>query len=99
MEKSTDDVQRLMFVVIHREDVDAVRDSLTASDYRFTRIDSQGGFLRRGNSIFMVGVGAEQVSDAIEKIRAATQHASTKSDKGSQYGVVFVVRVDAFTRL
>ena len=50
-------------------------------------------------SIFMVGLRAEQVDDALEKIRAAAQHTSSKSDAGSQYGVVFVVRVDAFARL
>ena len=55
--------------------------------------------MRRGNSVFMVGVHAEQVDDALEKMRAAAQHASSQSDEGSQYGVVFVVRVDAFARL
>lgn len=99
MDDSTEDVQRLMFAVIHRDDVEAVRDSLNNSGYRFTRVDAQGGFLRRGNSVFMVGVHADQVDDALEKMRAAVQHASSRSDEGSQYGVVFVVRVDAFARL
>ena len=99
MDDSTEDVQRLMFAVIHRDDVEAVRDSLNTSGYRFTRGDAQGGFLRRGNSVFMVGVSADQVDDALEKMRAAAQHASSQSDEGSQYGVVFVVRVDAFARL
>ena len=99
MDDSTEDVQRLMFAVIHRDDVEAVRDSLNNSGYRFTRVDAQGGFLRRGNSVFMVGVHADQVDDALEKMRAAAQHASSQSDEGSQYGVVFVVRVDAFARL
>ena len=99
MDDSTEDVQRLMFAVIHRDDVEAVRDSLNTSGYRFTRVDAQGGFLRRGNSVFMVGVSADQVDDALEKMRAAAQHAASHSDEGSQYGVVFVVRVDAFARL
>ena len=99
MDDSTEDVQRLMFAVIHRDDVEAVRDSLNTSGYRFTRVDAQGGFLRRGNSVFMVGGHADQVDDALEKMRAAAQHASSQSDEGSQYGVVFVVRVDAFARL
>ena len=99
MDDSTEDVQRLMFAVIHRDDVEAVRESLNKSGYRFTRVDAQGGCLRRGNSVFMVGVHAEQVDDALEKMRAAAQHASSQSDEGSQYGVVFVVRVDAFDRL
>ena len=99
MDDSTEDVQRLMFAVIHRDDVEAVRDSLNTSGYRFTRVDAQGGFLRRGNSVFMVGVSADQVDDALEKMRAAAQHASSRSDEGSPYGVVFVVRVDAVARL
>ena len=47
----------------------------------------------------MVGVAAEQVDDVIERVRGAAQRASGQSKGGSAYGIVFVVRVDAFARL
>ena len=99
MAGNPDEVQRLIFAVVHRDDAEGVTRVLVESGYRATRIDAQGGFLRRGNAVFMVGVGAEQVDDVIEKIRGAAPHASGQSKSGSTYGIVFVVRVDAFARL
>jgi uncharacterized protein YaaQ len=96
---SPDDVQRLIFAIVHRDDADGVTQALVESGYRATRIDAQGGFLRRGNAVFMVGVAAEQVDDVIERIRGASRRASGQSEGGSAYGIVFVVRVDAFARL
>ncbi len=99
MADTQDEVQRLIFAVVHRDDAEGVTRILVESGYRATRIDAQGGFLRRGNAVFMVGVVAEQVDDVIEKIRGAAPHASGQSKRGSTYGIVFVVRVDAFARL
>lgn len=99
MTASVDEVQRLVFAIVHRDDAEGVTRVLVGSGYRATRIDAQGGFLRRGNAVFMVGVGAEQVDDVIEKVRGAAKHASGQSKSGSAYGIVFVVRVDAFARL
>ena len=99
MAGSVDEVQRLIFAVVHRDDADGVTQALVESGYRATRIDAQGGFLRRGNAVFMVGVAAEQVDDVIERVRGAAQRASGQSKGGSAYGIVFVVRVDAFARL
>lgn len=99
MAGSIDEVQRLIFAVVHRDDAESVTRILVESGYRATRIDAQGGFLRRGNAVFMVGVAAEQVDDVIAKVRGAAPHASGQSRSGSAYGIVFVVRVDAFARL
>ncbi|MCY3896632.1 MAG: cyclic-di-AMP receptor [Chloroflexi bacterium] len=99
MAASIDDVQRLIFAVVHRDDADGVTQALVESGYRATRIDAQGGFLRRGNAVFMVGVAAEQVDDVIQRVRGAAHRASGQSKGGSSYGIVFVVRVDAFARL
>lgn len=99
MAASPDEVQRLIFAVVHRDDAESVTRILVESGYRATRIDAQGGFLRRGNAVFMVGVAAEQVDDVIAKVRGAAPHASGQSKSGSAYGIVFVVRVDAFARL
>lgn len=99
MAASPDEVQRLVFAIVHRDDADSVTQALVESGFRATRIDAQGGFLRRGNAVFMVGVGAKLVDDVIEKVRGAARHASGQSKSGSAYGIVFVVRVDAFARL
>ena len=99
MASNLDAVQRLVFAVVHHDDADTAGQTLVKAGYRVTRIDSQGGFLRRGNAVFMVGVGIEQVDDVIEKLRSVSTHGSGQSGTGSAYGIVFVVRVDAFDRL
>ena len=99
MAGNVDEVQRLVFAIVHRDDAEGVTQALVEAGFRATRIDAQGGFLRRGNAVFMVGVAAEQVDDVIERVRGAARHASGQSKSGSTYGIVFVVRVDAFARL
>ena len=99
MAGSLDEVQRLIFAVVHRDDADGVTQALVESGYRATRIDAQGGFLRRGNAVFMIGVAAEQVDDVLKQVRGAARRASGQSKSGSTYGIVFVVRVEAFARL
>ena len=99
MASSLDAVQRLVFAVIHHDDANTAGQALVEAGYRATRIDAQGGFLRRGNAVFMVGVGTEQVDDVIATLRSVSIHASGQSETGSAYGIVFVVPVDAFDRL
>ena len=99
MASNLDVVQRLVFAVIHHDDADTAGQALVEAGHRATRIDAQGGFLRRGNAVFMVGVGIEQVDDVIATLRSVSTHASGQSGTGSAYGIVFVVPVDAFDRL
>ncbi|MEX2423042.1 MAG: cyclic-di-AMP receptor [Acidimicrobiia bacterium] len=62
---------KLVVAVIKGEDVDAVSASLLEADVRLTRINTTGGFLRRGNSTMLIGVPADQVDEVIRLIRAA----------------------------
>ena len=57
--------------VIKGEDVDAVTSSLLEADVRLTRINTTGGFLRRGNSTLLIGVPANEVDEVMRLIRAA----------------------------
>ena len=59
-----------MFAVIHRDDVEAVRDSLNKSGYHFTRVDAQGGLLRHDNVVSMVVVAGARLGD-LERMTAS----------------------------
>lgn len=60
---------KLIVAVVKGEDVDAVTGTLLEADIRLTRINTTGGFLRRGNSTLLIGVPADQVDEVIRLIR------------------------------
>jgi uncharacterized protein YaaQ len=62
---------KLVVAVIKGEDVDSVASALLEADVRLTRINTTGGFLRRGNSTLLIGVPANEVDEVIRLIRGA----------------------------
>ena len=94
-----DDVDRLIITVVHRDDAEHVNQALIAATFGTTRIDAQGGFLRRGNAVLLVGVRADQVDGAIAIIRANSSERAAADGGGSTYGIVFVVRVAGHERM
>ena len=62
---------KLVVAVVKGEDVDSVTKALLEADVRLTRINTTGGFLRRGNSTLLIGVPADEVDEVIRLIRAA----------------------------
>jgi uncharacterized protein YaaQ len=62
---------KLMFVVVHDVDADAVVQSLVENHYRVTRMASTGGFLRHGNVTLMTGIEENQVQPVIDLLHEA----------------------------
>ena len=62
---------KLVVAVVKGEDVEAVTGALLEAEIRLTRINTTGGFLRRGNSTLLIGVPGDQVDEVIRLIRAA----------------------------
>jgi len=60
---------KMVMAIVQDEDADRVLDDLIATGYRATKIASSGGFLRRGNSVLMIGVDDPLVDDVIETLR------------------------------
>ena len=60
---------KMVMAIVPREDDAAVLQDLVSLGYRATKIASTGGFLRRGNSVVMVGVDASLVDGVVEAIR------------------------------
>lgn len=61
---------------------------LVEHEFRVTRINSAGGFLKRGNATLVIGVEDEKVGEVVELIRDAVQHAN-----------VFVLNVARYEKL
>jgi uncharacterized protein YaaQ len=60
----------LILAIVQNEDADTVVGALLATGYRLTRINTAGGFLRRGNATLLIGVEAERVDDVLQIIQA-----------------------------
>lgn len=102
-ESETQADMKLIVAVVKGEEVDKVVQSLVESDHRLTRINTTGGFLRRGNSTLLIGVPSNQVDDVVAAIRAACppQVEAAPVDKGLPMysATVFVLDSSHFARV
>ncbi len=60
---------KLIVAVVRGDQVDPVMAALLAADHRLTRINTTGGFLRRGNATLLIGAPGRQVDEVIEIIQ------------------------------
>jgi uncharacterized protein YaaQ len=60
---------KLIIATLQDQDTELAVSSLTAKNYRFTRIGSTGGFLRQGNTTLLIGVDDEQVLHVIDILK------------------------------
>ena len=63
-------IMNLVLSVVQNEDAEPVTRALLAAGHRVTRINTAGGFLRRGNVTLLVGVDETQVDDVLRIIGA-----------------------------
>jgi len=100
---------QLVMVIAQPDDASNLTEALTQADYRATRLDSAGGFLRHGNATILIGVEPYQVQDVLRLVQE-TCHARTvlsqsllpgKNTSEVQVGgaTVFVMDVGRFEKL
>ena len=61
---------KLVTAIVHNEDAAALVDALLEREFRATRVNSSGGFLKQGSATILVGVEDGQVDDVLEAISA-----------------------------
>ena len=61
---------KLVTAIVHNEDAATLVDALLEKEYRATRFNSSGGFLKQGNATILVGVEDDQVDDVLAIISA-----------------------------
>jgi uncharacterized protein YaaQ len=79
---------KLIVSITRDEDATRLIDQLMANEYRATRINSAGGFLKRGNATVVIGVEDDQADDVLRLVRDAAEHAN-----------VFVLDVKRYEKL
>lgn len=60
---------KLVIAVVQDKDSNRLLNALVEEDFRATKLASTGGFLKAGNTTFMVGVEDEKVSQLLEIIK------------------------------
>ena len=94
---------KLIIAIVQGEDAGQVINALLAAGHRLTRINTTGGFLRRGNATLLVGVEDPQVDEVINLIQANCRQRSEPAplEKGlpAFAATVFVVNTSHFVRV
>ena len=100
---------KLVVAIVHNDDARSAVDALLQHEYRATRLDSSGGFLRKSNATLLVGVDEAAVDDVISIIRSNTKVRTQVAERESaqqpkrrvdlRAAVVFVVDIEGFVRV
>jgi uncharacterized protein YaaQ len=84
---------KLIIAIVKDTDGDAVSHGLTAGDFRVTQVASTGGFLRHGQTTFLIGVEDERVENALSIIRSKV---TKPGEQDTRQSFIFVIKVDEF---
>ena len=92
--------RKLVLAIVQDQDASRVVDALVADNLGATRINTHGGFLKRGNATLLIGVDADEVDRVIEIIDGNCQ-ARESAEEGVTVsaGTVCVLGVAEFLRL
>ncbi len=70
------EIMKLIYAIVSNDDSSMVSSSLTKAGFFTTKLSSTGGFLKAGNTTFMIATEDENVDAAIEII---TKHSKRRS--------------------
>lgn len=99
--KESIDAQKLVVAIVQNQYAGEVQAGLLEADYRVTRINTAGGFLRRGNVTLLIGVHSDQVDEVIDiiKDRAPKSAKSTDPEARPLSTMLFVLPISRFARI
>ncbi len=87
---------KLMLAILNDADAETALRQLIEAQFRVTRLASTGGFLRQGNTTFLMGMEAERIDAALDVLRRAC---ISPVQPGQRRATVFVLDVDRFEQL
>lgn len=60
---------KLIIAVVQDKDSTRLSDALVKADFRATKLSSTGGFLKAGNTTFLIGIEDEKIAQLMEIIK------------------------------
>ncbi|GAK29995.1 hypothetical protein WOSG25_010820 [Weissella oryzae SG25] len=64
---------KMVTAIVQDKDVNQLSDKFVQANIQATRLRSSGGFLRSGNTTFMIGVEDDQVAAVLDIIKTTAQ--------------------------
>jgi len=61
---------KLVVAIVQDKDSNRLSNALIKDGFRATKLASTGGFLRAGNTTFMIGIEDERISEVMQVIKA-----------------------------
>lgn len=86
---------KMMIAIVKDSLADPVTQTLTAENFRVTRVASTGGFLRSGVATLLIGVEDDAVDAALRVLREGLG----EGKPGEKRATVFVVPVEHFEQV
>jgi uncharacterized protein YaaQ len=86
---------KLVVAIVQDQDASKAVDELVAHGFGATRINTAGGFLKRGNSTILTGVEDTRANEVIQILRDICHRVSTETINPIPSGIVFVLPVAA----
>ena len=90
---------KLVIAIVQDKDANRAVETLVAGGFRATRINTAGGFWKRGNATLLVGVDDGEVSTACELLRKSCAEPTLGPEGAAASGVVFVLPVKETIKL
>lgn len=59
---------KLLICIVHNRDKGKITDELIRAGFKFTIIGSTGGFLREGNTTFLIGIEEDELNPLLKLI-------------------------------
>ena len=60
---------KLVFAILSTEDAPLVNNSLTQAGFQVTKLATTGGFLKAGNTTFLIGTEEDRVEEVLDILR------------------------------
>ncbi len=80
---------KLVFAIVNKDDSNMVASALIRAGFPTTKLATTGGFLKAGNTTFLLGLDDDRVDEALEVIKKyskkRTQMVSSNVYGGSEY--------------
>ena len=94
-------IMNLVLSIVQNDDAEPVTRALLTAGHRVTRINTAGGFLRRGNVTLLVGVDETQVDDVLRIIGANSrpQPQPASAETPAHAATAFVLEASRFVHV
>jgi uncharacterized protein YaaQ len=93
---------KLVVAIVQKDDADAAAAALMDAGHRLTRIDTAGGFLRRGSITLLIGAPAPRLPEVLDLLQAncrpRAERAPLQGGMPAHSATVFVLDTSQFLR-